>query len=144
MGNIYIPTFDINIREIYELVNIVMEQQSGSPDFGYEMVVQMIPQLAMFVSFISSLSCEIKRCGLSTPKMWSGSLVSHGTIMARLISFCRNPYSLQDEESSDEHQDDGVTSEHHGEEQPPDLNYSGEDVESRGVDELFLGRETPK
>ena len=144
LGNIYIPTCDINIREIYELVNIVMEQQSGSPDFGYEMVVQIIPQLAMFVSFISSLSCEIKRCGLSTPKMWSGSLVSHGTIMARLISFCRNPYSLQDEESSDEHQDDGVTSEHHGEEQPPDLNYSGEDVESWGVDGLFLDRETPK
>ena len=69
--------------------------------------------------------------------MWSGSLVSHGTIMARLISFCRNPYSLQDEESSDEHQDDGVTSEHHGEEQPPDLNYSGEDVESWGLMDSF-------
>ena len=62
MGNIYIPTFDINIREIYELVNIVMEQQSGSPDFGYEMVVQMIPQLAMFVS----IDAKLETCNDST------------------------------------------------------------------------------
>ena len=132
-GGVYISTESMNSRELYESVNVFISQQSGSPDFGYDIAVQMIPELANFVSFVSNLSVEIEKCGVTTSKIWSGGPISHGTIIARLISFCRGPQ--RGEEDAEDLQSTEDTTE---DSQP------GESVESWDIDTLFIERESPK
>ena len=126
LGSVYIATSDVNIREIYELVNVVMAQNSGSRDFGYDFLQEMIPNLADFVSLLSVFLMKIDESGSSMPKIWTGSQVSHQTIMSRLISFCKQPQSI---EQAEERQDESSTNEF---------------VTSCEFDVMFLDQETPK
>lgn len=126
LGCVYIATADVNMREIYELVNAVMVEKSGSQDFGFELLRQMIPKLADFVSLLSVLIIKIEESGSSMPKIWNGSQISHQTILSRLISFCRGPQSVEEVE---ERQDESTENEF---------------VTACEFDVMFLDRETPK
>ena len=69
---------------------------------------------------------KIDESGSSMPKIWTGSQVSHQTIMSRLISFCKQPQSI---EQAEERQNESSTNEF---------------VTSCEFDVMFLDQETPK
>ena len=88
---VYIEAPNVDMREIYDSVNMILAKHSGSKAFGIEILKEMAPKLVDFLDFISALLHELQQRGEVTPKLWHRSDISNGTIIARLIAFCKTP-----------------------------------------------------
>ena len=128
LGHVYFSTTTVNMREIYESVNVLLAQASGSQDFGYSLVERMVPNIADFVNLLCDLMITLDNCGGGTAKIWNASEISHATIISRLITFCKKPEILEQ-----------IAEEPQGTERA-----SRDFVESQQFDGLFRAQEVPE
>ena len=87
---IYIQPPNVDMRDVYDSVNAILHKNAGSKTFGPEILKEMTPTLITFLDFISELLHECQQRGEVIPKLWHGSDISNGTIIARLIAFCKH------------------------------------------------------
>ncbi|KAH0800546.1 uncharacterized protein GO595_006749 [Histomonas meleagridis] len=81
---------ELTMEQVFEAVNVVMERQAGSEDIPFETAIELCPDLAEFVMWLNRINAQWKVTGVRLEETYQGSLISNCTILARLISFCKN------------------------------------------------------
>ena len=93
---IHIEAPNVRMREVYDVVNMLLAQRAGVNTFGREVLADVAPPVAELLRYLSALRRQCQQRGMTTPKLWLGSDISNGTIVARLIAFTKSPNAAQD------------------------------------------------